>query len=213
MTVLQQLMRFPTKIAYLVSSQGKVDQRSREYILPRSRRIELAEAACQIANRGLALCMLSELSMGMRGERFSINAENLWFPAAHEEDFTIASLNHDHLILSKPQPAAHTLWHRRIYQSTQAGAVLLCQPRSALQCSFAPVSLDANLLPDASRAVKNIVWASPEVDEIVHAAGSSQVILVKGIGLLVWADTIQEAAALAETTEVFLWAHCTVGNK
>lgn len=210
--MLQRLLRFPSKIAFLVSSQRKVDQRTREFILPRTRRAELAEAAHLLAEQGLTCGALSELSVRLPGDRMAISAQNLWFAAAREEDFTISSLTHAHLILFNPRPAANNAWHRLVYQATQAEAVLLCHPRKILAYSFTPISLDTSLLPAASRELATIRWAAPEDEAIAAAAALGRVTLVRGIGLLVWAESLNAAAALAETAEILLHIHTNLGR-
>lgn len=200
-SALERMMKFSTRIAMLVSSQNKVNTRTREAILPRAVRKTLVEAAQLAAERGLAFGVLAELSLRLPGQKLAINQAGTWFAHASDDDFTIASLAHGRPIIAGQEPAWHVGWHRLIYNITEAQVILICQPVACVRIAGLKLKLDAQILPDAARAIGKVGYAQPEETDIQSAVTTSRALLITGVGLLVWGDDLNQVIGSAETVD------------
>lgn len=194
-------MKFSTKVAMLVSSQHKVDAKTRDVFLPRALRKTLAETARLAADRRLAFGTLAEISLRLPGDKMAINRAGTWFASTNEEDFIAVSFTHDRAMITSQPPAAHAQWHRLIYTSTPAEAVFLCQPEGVLQIAEMQLTLNPDLLPDAAKIAGDLPYTLPADVTLQSIACDYRVILIKGIGLLMWGEGVIQTVSLAETIE------------
>lgn len=206
----ERMMKFSSKVAMLVSSQNKVDTRTRDAILPRLVRKSLVEAAQLAADRRLAVGTLAEISLRLPGEKIAINRAETWFARAADEDFTVASLTHARALIASQIPAPHLAWHLLIYNATPAEALFLCQPVAVLRVAEKQVALDPNLLLDAAQVVGDVGYVLPQETDIQLAAGAHRAVMIRGIGLLVWGEDPLQVISLAETID--LWCQVQLAH-
>lgn len=199
--VLERMMKFSTRVAMLVSSQSKVDTKTRDVILPRAVRKSLVEAAQLAANRRLAVGTLAEISLRLPAGKMAINRSETWFANAADEDFTAVSLTREKAFITSQTPAQHASWHRVVYASTPAQAVFLCQPAAALRAAERQLALQPLLFQDAARLVGEVAYALPQEADIRAAVGDHRAVLIRGIGLLVWGETPVQVLSQAEIIE------------
>jgi len=201
-SVFQKMIKSSSRVADLVSSPERVDQKTRNVLLPTAARAALVEAAHLAAERRLAAGTLAELSQRLAGDRFAITAREVWFPGLTEDDFNVISVSSGRVLLENPLAARHAEWHREVYRLTGAGAVLLCQPLAAFKAAARPVTLN----PDLAPVMAGLRWCEPDEAAIAAAVPFSSALLLTGCGLLVWGANFREAAGLAESIEFCLQA-------
>lgn len=205
-SVFQKMIKSSSRVADLVSSPERVDQKTRNVLLPTAARAALVEAAHLAAERRLAAGTLAELSQRLAGDRFAITAREVWFPGLTEDDFNVISVSSGRVLLENPPAARHAEWHRAVYRLTGAGAVLLCQPLAAFKAAARPVTLNPDLAPDLAPVMAGLRWCEPDEAAIAAAVPFSSALLLTGCGLLVWGANFREAAELAESIEFCLQA-------
>jgi ribulose-5-phosphate 4-epimerase/fuculose-1-phosphate aldolase len=201
-SVFQKMIKSSSRVADLVSSPERVDQKTRNVLLPTAARAALVEAAHLAAERRLAAGTLAELSQRLAGDRFAITAREVWFPGLTEDDFNVISVSSGRVLLENPPAARHAEWHRAVYRLTGAGAVLLCQPLAAFKAAARPVTLN----PDLAPVMAGLRWCEPDEAAIAAGVPFSSALLLTGCGLLVWGANFREAAGLAESIEFCLQA-------
>ncbi len=203
--MLLRIMKFSSNIVKLLSSQNKVDIKTREALLPLATRKMLVEAAHLASERHLAIGPLAEISLRLPGRKMAINVNDAWFAHIENEDFTIASLQHDRRLIEKEPPSKHTPWHRLIYNNTPADAIILCQPTAALVMARLKHRLHLEFLLDAVQIVGNVGCVEPFESDIKKELMTNRAVLIQGIGMVVWGENLFQVVALAETIEH--WCH------
>jgi methylthioribulose-1-phosphate dehydratase len=201
-TVFNRLVKFTSDIAMLVSAQRRVDDKTREVLLPRALRKTLMEAGRLAAERQLTVGLLSEISMRLPGDKLAVNKNGAWFPHLSEDDFIIAALAHERALIKSAPPSQHLNWHRWTYTSTPALAALLCQPVSTIIAAQNGCLPTTQALADVSDIASDIVFVPPTEEAIRPALISHPVLFIQGYGLFIWGKDIFQILALAETIEV-----------
>jgi ribulose-5-phosphate 4-epimerase/fuculose-1-phosphate aldolase len=196
-TLFGRLADISTNIVMFVNSQRKIDAKTRKAFIPSTTTKALIEVAHLTAERRLAVDYLAEISVRLTGDKLAINIEDSKFSRLSENDFTVASLTHDR-ILTNIAPSRHLKWHRQAYITTPAGAVLLCQPVSAVISARLALLPDPELLVDAAQVIGTVGCVPPEDEAIQRALSEHRAILIKGYGLLVWGRDPFDVLALAE---------------
>lgn len=197
-----RLVKFTSDIALLVSSQRRVDDKTREVLLPRALRKTLMEAGRLAAERQLTAGLLSEISVRLPGDKLAVNKYGAWFPHLSEDDFVIAALTHERALIKGAPPSQHLNWHRWAYTSTPALAALLCQPVSTIIAAQNGCLPTAQALVDVSEVVSDIAFVPPAEEAIRPALISHPVLFIQGHGLFIWGKDIFQILALAETIEL-----------
>ncbi len=198
--MLNYLTKISMQAVSLVNSQQKVEVKTRDILVPRLLRKSLIEIAHQTSNGGLSVGLLGEISARLSSARFVINAYDTVFGSMKEEDFLIIDLQ-DSCTAEKLQPACHMPWHKMIYSHTPAKYVLYCQPRYAMHCANKMELPQPRFMLDASERVGGITCTTGEDSSICAAIIQHHVVLIKGYGLLVWAEEIDHLLSRAEIVE------------
>lgn len=181
-----------------VNAQRGMNSRVRDAVAPRQLRQTFVAAAQLAAERQLAVGILAEASQRVQGNKFVITAAHSWFAQLSEADLIVAALN-DSWQLAASELPAQAAWHQAIYQSGPAHAILLSQPVAATAVANQPAHLQQEALPQASKSVGGVATCPPEDSQILETAVHNQVLLIQGVGVLAWADTLQQAIAYTET--------------
>ena len=202
MNPLKRLARVSTDIVMLVNGQRRVSDKTRRALVPSKLRTELVDAAKRAAERGLVVANLSEISARVGGGRLVINRQGAWLADLSAGDLAVLPARSDRSILGLA-PSRHAAWHRLIYESTEAAAVLLCQPASAL------LAAGLNRSPDPADLVGDLMVVEPQDRTIKAALEGRSALLIRGHGLLVWGPSPMAAVGLAETANA--WCRASIG--
>ncbi|MCE1253582.1 MAG: class II aldolase/adducin family protein [Anaerolineae bacterium] len=198
--MLNYLAKISNQAVSLVNSQQKVEVKTRDILVPRLLRKSLIEIAHQASNGGLSVGLLEEISARITDERFVINALNTSFKFLDDDDFIIADVQGLN-VNEELQPARHMLWHRFVYKNTPAKYVLYCQPRYATGFANQMLLPQAQFLADAADSVGGITCVLPEDNLVRDSIIHHHAVLIKGHGLLVWAEDVKQILARAEVVE------------
>lgn len=154
-------------------------------------RAEMIETAALAAELGLVAGQLSEASLRLAGDKFLVTAASSWLHQLHDDDLLLAS-DADKGFAEEGLPA-HWPLHLAGYRlMPQAGAALLGHPAAALALMAAGKLPDPGVLAGAE-ALGNFVICAAEAEQVSQAFGAARVIFVKGVGVLVFAETLQQA--------------------
>jgi ribulose-5-phosphate 4-epimerase/fuculose-1-phosphate aldolase len=206
-----RLVKFSTDIAMLVSSQRRVDNKTREVLLPRAVRQTLTEAGRLAAARQLTTGVLSEISMRLPGDKLAINVNGAWFPHLSEDDFVVAALAHERTIIKSLPPSQHVNWHRWAYTSTPALAALLCQPAATVLAALKGCLPAAGMLAEMPELASDVPLVAPTDEEIQKSLVSHPVLFIQGYGLFIWGQDLFQILALAETID--LWCKVSLSEQ
>ena len=198
--MLNYLAKISMQAVSLVNSQQKVEVKTRDILVPRLLRKSLIEIAHQASNGGLSVGLLGEISARLSSARFVINAYDTVFASMKEENLLIIDLQGS-CTGEKLQPACHMAWHKMIYSHTQANYVLYCQPRFAMHFANKMELPQARFMLDASDRIGGITCTTAEDSSIYDAIVQHHAVLIKGYGLLVWAEEIEHLLSRAEIVE------------
>lgn len=181
-----------------VNAQRGMNNRLRDAVLPRATRKSFVQLARLAAERQLAVGILAEASQRVPGNKFAITAVHTWFANIEEENLVVAALN-ENWQLTADQLPAQAEWHRIVYKNTSAQAILLSQPVAGTAVANQPDLLNQASLPAVAESVGNIARCAADNAQIATMAANNQVLLIPGVGVLTWADSLQEAIAFTET--------------
>ncbi len=209
--MLKRLAKYSTDIAMLVSSQGRVDTKTREVLIPREVRKTLVEAGRLAAERQLTAGTLPEISMRLPGDKLAINIDGAWFPHLSEDDFAVAALAHERTLIKSMPPSQHVNWHRWAYTSTPAQAALLCQPVSAVLAAGKGFLPATRMLTDALEIATDVTFVTPTEEEIRKSLATHSALLIRGHGLFVWGKDLFQVLAIAETVD--LWCKVSLSEQ
>ncbi|MEZ4589629.1 MAG: class II aldolase/adducin family protein [Chloroflexota bacterium] len=181
-----------------VNAQRGMNNRLRDAVLPRATRKSFVQMARLAAERQLAVGILAEASQRVPGNKFAITAVHTWFANIEEENLVVAALN-ENWQLTADQLPAQAEWHRLIYKSTPAQAILLSQPVAATAVANQPKKFTAEILAGAAKSVGGIATCPADATQMSALAGQNRVLLVPNVGVLAWGDSLAQAIALTET--------------
>lgn len=155
-------------------------------------RAEMIATAAHAAQLGLVAGQLSEASLRLAGDKFLVTAASSWLYQLHDDDLLLASDAPEKGFAEDALPAHWPLHLAGYRQTPQAGAALLGHPAAALAL-MAAGKLPAPGLLAGAEALGNFVMCAAEAEQVSQALGPARVIFVKGVGVLVFAETLQQA--------------------
>lgn len=150
----------------------------------------IADAA-QAAHLGLTAGQLSEASLRLAGDKFLVTAAGSWLYQLQDADLLLAS-EADKGFAEDGLPVHWPLHVAGYRKAPQAGAALLGQPAAALALMGQGKLPDPGVLASAEALGKFVICAA-EAEQVHQALGDARVIFVKGVGVLVFAETLQQA--------------------
>ncbi|MBX3047522.1 MAG: class II aldolase/adducin family protein [Anaerolineales bacterium] len=154
-------------------------------------RAGMIETAAQAAQLGLVAGQLSEASLRLAGDKFLVTVAGSWLYQLRDADLLLASDAPEKGFAEEALPAH---WHLHLAgyrQAPQAGAALLGHPAAALALMAQGNLPDLGLLSGADALGTLVICA--EVEQVKHALSTARVLFVKGVGILVFAETLQQA--------------------
>ncbi len=154
-------------------------------------RAAMIEAAAQAAQLGLVAGQLSEASLRLAGDKFLVTAAGSWLYQLQDGDLLLAS-EADKGFAEQALPAHWPLHLAGYRRAPQAGAALLGHPAAALALMAQGKLPDLGVLASAEAPGKIVICAG-EPEQVQQALGESRVLFVKGVGVLVFAATLQQA--------------------
>lgn len=157
----------------------------------RAVRAGMIEAAAQAAQLGLVAGQLSEASLRLAGDKFLVTAAGSWFYELQDADLLLASDAPDKGFAEEALPAQWPLHLAGYRQAPQAGAALLGHPAAALALMAQGRLPDPGLLSGAEALGQVVLCA--EAEQVNQALGAARVLFVKGVGILVFAETLPQA--------------------
>ena len=181
-----------------VNAQRGMNNRLRDAVLPRQLRKSFIAAAQLAAERQIAVGILAEASQRVQGNKLVITAVHSWFAQLDEDDLTVAALNESWQLTAAQLPA-QAEWHRIIYKNCPAKAILLSQPVAGTAVAHQPTLLQTNLPPAVAKSVGGVALYRADEAEIGQTAVHNQVLLIEGVGVMAWADSLPQAIAYTET--------------
>lgn len=155
-------------------------------------RAGMLEAAAQAAQLGLVAGQLSEASLRLAGDKFLLTAAGSWLYQLQDADLLLASDTPEKGFAEEALPAH---WHLHLAgyrQAPHAGAALLGHPAAALALMAQGKLPDPGLLSGAD-ALGTLVICAAEVEQVKHALSAARVLFVMDVGILVFAETLQQA--------------------
>lgn len=155
-------------------------------------RAEMIETAAHAAQLGLLAGQLSEASLRLAGDKFLVTAASSWLYQLQDADLLLASDAPEKGFAEEAMPAHWPLHLAGYRQASQAGAALLGHPAAALALMAAGKLPDLGLLAGAE-ALGKLVMCAAEAEQVSQAFSAARVIFVKGVGVLVFAETLQQA--------------------
>ncbi|NPV87748.1 MAG: class II aldolase/adducin family protein [Anaerolineae bacterium] len=191
-----RLSKASRDVVNLVSTQSRVDAKTRDILIPRPTRKILVETARLVFEENLSAGFLSELSMRLSGGKMAINALNTSFATLSEGDFAILNLNNGKTVTSVI-PSRRVGWHCLAYNLTNANFAILCQPVASMIMAHKMALPDFALFEDAEEAIDRITCSTPDDDTLRKLIPENHAILIRGCGLFVWGETPQSTLARA----------------
>lgn len=193
--------RLILRVVDLVNRRRPLGSRVRDSMASKSSRDALLQGARLAADRGLTVGNLAEISLRLSDSRFAINARGAWFSSLTDDDLLVVSVSGDWASDPSRLPE-HLDWHRRIYRTTAAKAVLLCQPTIATAAAMEGLLPQGHWLIDARKAVGEVQCVDPGDRELERALKAGvAVMLLRGYGVLAWGEAIDQVLARVESLE------------
>jgi ribulose-5-phosphate 4-epimerase/fuculose-1-phosphate aldolase len=208
MNAVKRLARLSSDIVALVNGQRRVDDKTRQALVPAAVRKSLLEAAHRAGDRDLVVALLSEISLRLPSGRIVANGDGTWLADLSEKDLAVVAAGGTRSMLGAA-PCRHMAWHQWVYEGTGAAATLLCQPAAAIRLAQLGHSPRPDALPDAADLVGEVPIVEAEEGQIKSALANSGALLIRRYGLLVWGDSAMNAVGIAEI--IAAWCEASLG--
>jgi ribulose-5-phosphate 4-epimerase/fuculose-1-phosphate aldolase len=208
---LESLNRRILRVVELVNQWRPLGSRTRDAIAPNKLREALRHAALLVAERGLVAGTLGEISMRLSGGKFLLTAKGTWFPQLSDDDLLVVSISGD-WTSERSKMTPHAEWHREIYRSTEANAILLGQPVSTTLLAAEGLLPDDRLLIDAYEVLGEVCLGDPINVEIAKDLDTDVgILLLPGKGVLAWGDSVDQVISAVELLE--RWCELTIASR
>ena len=129
--MLKGYMRLTNRVVGMVNSSQGVSGRLREGVAPKKVRDSLLKCVRWCAEYRFSAGISSEVSIRARSTHYLITPRDAWFGALKDADLVIGSIDGSRLPGEAQLPEHHAV-HQALYQSTDANAVVLCQPAALM---------------------------------------------------------------------------------
>ena len=151
-------------------------------------REEMAENLEYAIQLGLCVGKLSEASIHIQANQYLVTKRDCSFSYLLEDDFLLITPGS---VLNQNLTPHYWNWQQKVYQSnSQARAILLGQPLEVMALAAKGELPDSKVLVDAVNRIGDVVSCDPDVELIGEAAAEANLIIVPGIGVLSWADSL-----------------------
>lgn len=199
------------RVVDLVNQWHPLGSRTRDAIAPSKLREALRRSALLAAERGLVAGILGEISQRLSGGKFLMTANGAWFSQLSDEDLLIVSISGD-WASERSKLTSHAEWHREIYRSTKANAILLAQPVATTLLAAEGTLPDDLLLVDAGEVLGDMRCVDPKGVGISYAFDADVgILLIRGKGVLAWGEGVAQVIGSVELVE--RWCTITIASR
>lgn len=206
--MLKAYQRLTLRLVERVNRHRRLPVRTREALAPPKVSAALLDSFRQASERGFTAGPLGEASVRLQGGKLLITPKHAWPASLSAGELQIASIKGEWASDNDLLPA-HLAWHRAIYRASNAQAVLLSQPASALVLAQRGEHLDPIVFPEAEGACGGIAYLDDETEAIAEASARSGVIMLGSLGILAFGA--RPAEALARTAIITRWSEIQLG--
>jgi ribulose-5-phosphate 4-epimerase/fuculose-1-phosphate aldolase len=167
-------------------------------LAPRGVQEEFKQALQYAGTKPFVLDPLAEASLRYADAYILSTKSEMHFLAAKKEDIGIFLLKKDYSV-NNIDPPVHFEWHKRIYRSSIARAILLCHPQQTILLWKQGIPLDFSVFPSIEHKICDFsIYQEAEFDEQVREHG---LIFVPDVGLFSYADDLIQAVQQVELLE------------
>jgi ribulose-5-phosphate 4-epimerase/fuculose-1-phosphate aldolase len=190
------------KIVDLVNSPRKTQRIIRDATIPRMILKEFVESLKAMDAKGFLLGSFSEVSLRAKGGKLVITPENLPMNRMTEESLQTAAIHPD-IVNQKMSFPRHIDWHRMIYLTSEANAVVLCQPTftcifaNKMQIPASDIINEAAAIIDSIKSVKSTDVCFGKDENL----GEEGTLLIQSVGILAWGKNLDDVFSRIEVLE------------
>jgi ribulose-5-phosphate 4-epimerase/fuculose-1-phosphate aldolase len=186
-----------------------LSKKVRDTLVPPALREEMANHLEYAYQLGLSIGKLSEASIHIQANQYLATRRDCSFSNLKDDDFLLVSPGS---VLNQDLTPHYWNWQQKVYQTnSHARAILLGQPSSVMALAARGELPTNQVLADAAKRIGKILLCPPDADKIGEAAAEVNLIVVPGIGILSWADSLPEAV---ENLSIFKhWSEIALNSK
>jgi ribulose-5-phosphate 4-epimerase/fuculose-1-phosphate aldolase len=163
----------------------------RDALVTPALREEMAKDLEYAARLGLSVGKLSEASLHIQANQYLVTRRDCSFSNLMEDDFILVSPGS---VLNKSLTPHYWNWHQKVYLSNpRARALLLGQPAEVMALASRDELPADHVMKDAAKRIGKVLLSPPDAGQIGKAAAEANLIVVPGMGVLSWADTLLDA--------------------
>lgn len=149
---------------------------------------------------GLTAGTMSELSMRIGGSKLLITPFRAWPESLGIADLVVATIE-DEWVDAHAEPPEFLGWHKAIYASSDAQAILLSQPTACIVLGGLREVMDLNHRTVFAAHSGGVAWAEPETDAIVAALKDHAIVLLHEHSMIARGESPDEAVARSDTAK------------
>ncbi len=198
--MLQKYQKLTLSLVGLVNrSRGRKAQTLDALVSEQTRRtfVETFKTAHRL---GLIAGRMGELSMRIGGSKMLITPSRAWAESLEIGDLVVAAID-DEWVDAHAEPPEFLSWHKAIYASCDAMAILLSQPAACIVLGELQIEMDLNRRKVFADHSGGVIWAEPETGAIVDALKDHAVILLNEHGMIARGESPGEAVARSDTAK------------
>ena len=167
-------------------------------LAPRGVQENFTDALQYAGTKPFVLDSLAEASLRYADAYILSTKPEMHFLEAKKEDIGIFLLNKAYSV-NNVDPPVYFEWHKRIYRSSHARAILLCLPQETILVWKKGISLDFSVFPSIEEKIGGFSIAQ-EADFDVQIR-ENRLMLVPDVGLFSYADDLIQAVQQVELLE------------
>ncbi|TFH36195.1 MAG: class II aldolase/adducin family protein, partial [Anaerolineales bacterium] len=198
--MLQKYQKLTLSLVDLVNRSLGRKVQTLNTLAPVQTRNNLIEAYRMAHQLGLCAGTMGELSLRIDGSKLLITPSKAWPESLEIAELILAGIEYE-WIDAHAEPPAFLDWHRAIYASTDAQAILFSQPAAAIVLGRLRRAVDLHQPTILSTHSGGISWAEPETGAIVAALKDHAVVLIREHGMITRAGNINEAVSRSHSAE------------
>jgi ribulose-5-phosphate 4-epimerase/fuculose-1-phosphate aldolase len=155
-------------------------------------RQEMVTALESASRLGLCIGKISEASIRIQENIYLVTKKGCGFHQIADNDLILAAANSDSVIDENQNPN-HWDWHLEIYETDNSvKAIVLAQPAAVMAMASKMKLPPRDLLPDAAEIIGQIQLSTPDLQAISQEIEHSKQLIIPGIGILSWGETLSE---------------------
>ena len=187
----KQFSKIAWKVIDVVNTPSRTQRITRTAVVSRVILKDYMDSVKIMEQKGIFAGSLGEVSLRVSGGKFLINPRKIPLSFINDEMLLFEGYDKETYMKTEEQPV-HIDWHRMVYHSSMASAVVLCQPAHATLIANSQKELRNDILIDGKNISEMAKFALPEeMSEMKHLPDES-IFFVKTIGILCWGKTIHD---------------------